>query len=230
MRIISDFRDYYDGLQAYGTDSSLQYIRMRQEIERRREISQPPEGPWGEQWPTRNGTVYGRSFWLAVAGLIYRGYRLRRNDLEGATEEIAYDFDTLSRCAADFGIRGFNERQHYRLRRRRRAPWEKITREEWLASQGTGEFRDKYADQGIVIIGAWCGNLYRNPQPLILNPCLADFKFGKVMSAPQVFQELEMWIGGVLPRPGAMIASVSDADRYVEHGFDVRTSFRHPVK
>jgi len=35
-----------------------------------------------------------------------------------------------------------------------------------------------------------------------------------------------MWVGGVLPGRDAMTAKVSDADRFVEHGFDAKASFR----
>lgn len=55
---------------------------------------------------------------------------------------------------------------------------------------------------------------------------LADFQFGRMLPAQAVYQEIAMWIGGVLPRHGAMAAAVPDPIRFEERGFDGRTSFR----
>lgn len=66
----------------------------------------------------------------------------------------------------------------------------------------------------------------RDNKNLILNPCLKDFEFYKCMDTYQVFQELEMYIGGVLGSNGKDTVEVSDESKIVGKGFDLKTSFR----
>lgn len=61
---------------------------------------------------------------------------------------------------------------------------------------------------------------------LILNPSLKDFEFYKCMDTYQVFQELEMYIGGVIGSNGKDTVEVSDESKIVGKGFDLKTSFR----
>ncbi len=58
-----------------------------------------------------------------------------------------------------------------------------------------------------------------------LNPCLNDFQFYRAMPAPTAFQELSMFVGGVLanndrPEP------VDNKYKIMAHGFDLKDSFR----
>lgn len=57
---------------------------------------------------------------------------------------------------------------------------------------------------------------------------LGAMQFWKVLDAYSAFQELDMWLGGVLPRSASPAIEIAD-DRIRIHkaGFDARTSFRH---
>lgn len=57
-------------------------------------------------------------------------------------------------------------------------------------------------------------------------PTLKDVEFFKVMDAYTIYQELEMWIGGVLPNAGRPMVTISDHDKVGKHGFDPKWSFR----
>lgn len=55
---------------------------------------------------------------------------------------------------------------------------------------------------------------------------LKDVQFYKAVDAYTAFQEIEMWIGGVLPRPGnPMVVITDDKVKAAKHGFD-QWSFR----
>lgn len=57
---------------------------------------------------------------------------------------------------------------------------------------------------------------------------LKDYKFIKVLDPVQAFQELSMWVGGVLPQPGRPMVEITDnAVKIAKHGMD-KTSFRRP--
>jgi len=56
-------------------------------------------------------------------------------------------------------------------------------------------------------------------------PRLKDVEFYRKINPYQAFQEIEMWVGGVLPGVSPDTAAVDDATRLVKHGFD-KTSFK----
>ncbi|HWW95487.1 MAG TPA: hypothetical protein VN375_19110 [Vicinamibacteria bacterium] len=238
MKIISPFHDYYDGVQSLGQDKSLVYLRQRQEVvaPQRRDYPEPPDAHLGgwlrsglkfEEWYGKSCRVFARPLWVAVAGKVYRGYRLLRRSLSGgATYEVeadrvafAWDLPALTVLAVEMGVP-----DPLLSRAKKSSSFPGL---EWLSRQGTEELPGRLAEAGIVISAAYLDHEgAKDRDPLILNPQLAAFQFGKVMDAFQVYQEIAMWVGGVLPQRGAMTATVSDADRYVEHGFDPKTSFR----
>ena len=67
----------------------------------------------------------------------------------------------------------------------------------------------------------------RAGRPVILNGTLKEFEFFRVMNAFQAYQELDMFVGGVLTQTEAMTVNIADKDRIVQHGFD-KYSFRKP--
>ncbi len=57
---------------------------------------------------------------------------------------------------------------------------------------------------------------------------LKDYDFVKVVDPVRAFQELSMWVGGVLPKPGnPMVQITDDKVKLAKHGMDA-TSFRTP--
>lgn len=58
-------------------------------------------------------------------------------------------------------------------------------------------------------------------------PTLKSVEFFKVMDAYSVYQELEMWVGGVLPNGGRPMVEISDRDKVGKHGFNEWSFRRH---
>ena len=57
--------------------------------------------------------------------------------------------------------------------------------------------------------------------------CLKRVNFWSIMPPHQAFQEIAMWVGGVLPKPGnPMVAITDDKVKIHKAGFDTKTSFR----
>ncbi len=70
------------------------------------------------------------------------------------------------------------------------------------------------------------GKYWRNGQEkFIVNPNLGDYEFYKVFDSFQAFQEISMFIGGVLGRGEKEIVVVDDKYKIAQHGFD-KWSFR----
>jgi hypothetical protein len=68
---------------------------------------------------------------------------------------------------------------------------------------------------------------YNNHHPkFFINPLLKDYEFPKVFDAFQAFQEIQMFISGVLGTGEKEIVEVADKYKIMEHGFDYKWSFR----
>lgn len=67
---------------------------------------------------------------------------------------------------------------------------------------------------------------FNNPHPrFIINPILKDYEFYKVFDSFQTFQEISMFLGGVLGDHEKEIVVVDDKYKIEQHGFD-KWSFR----
>jgi hypothetical protein len=64
-----------------------------------------------------------------------------------------------------------------------------------------------------------------NHSKFIINPLLKDYEFYKVFDAFQAFQEVMMFMGGVLGKGEKEIVEVEDKYKIAQHGFD-KWSFR----
>jgi len=61
---------------------------------------------------------------------------------------------------------------------------------------------------------------------IILNPILKNYKFYKVMDSFTTFQELSMFLGGIISQPEKSLIKISNDIRLQKHGFDLKKSFR----
>ncbi len=73
------------------------------------------------------------------------------------------------------------------------------------------------------------GYIYHNKNDrFCINPVLKDYDFGKVFDAFQVFQEIQMFLSGVLGSREKDIVVIEDKYKIEQHGFDKKWSFRKP--
>ncbi len=61
---------------------------------------------------------------------------------------------------------------------------------------------------------------------IIINPCLKNYDFHKFMDVFTIFQEIEMYISGVIGVNTKPIVEISDKHKIIGHGFDFKYSFR----
>jgi hypothetical protein len=66
---------------------------------------------------------------------------------------------------------------------------------------------------------------WRDKPKFIINPLLKEYQFYKVFDAVQAFQEIQMFLGGVLGNREKEIVNVADKYKITQHGFD-KWSFR----
>lgn len=99
--------------------------------------------------------------------------------------------------------------------------------EAFLSSQGTDELEELLVKHRVVTARRlWDRDLVsRRGYFWATDAPLKDVKFFKVKDPYTAFQELDMYISGVLGQQAKEVINISDKDRIVQHGFD-NSSFR----
>jgi hypothetical protein len=87
--------------------------------------------------------------------------------------------------------------------------------------------RDNYIKDKIVI-GLIKFSRYSTPPSVIINPVLKEYKFYKIMDPYTCYQELSMYVDGMLTYPGNLMVDIEDKYRIAAHGFDHKYAFRTP--
>jgi hypothetical protein len=236
MRIIRG-RDYYDNALAHGRDDSVVFVR-----ERERFIADKDFGPRRVHYPeatlayadtgvtarkryrdrlyaSRAGrfTVHGIDFsfdLIAVVfcGKVYNGVRIW---IDGRDPMYHWKQETFDEWLAQMGLRVV------------RSYWEHATAFDLFACyDAPKELMGWLIEQRIVVGIRW----YQRTTGIIWSvnsDQLKDVQFFKVLDAYTAFQEISMWVGGVLPSSGNQMVVISDKVRIEKHGFDSVTSFRN---
>lgn len=244
MKIISKFKDYYDRALALGQDERIPYVRLTE----RRDTGtlDPPAGPtfyhWGGSFKNLKTKIndkptevrFGRST-VWICGKAYRyvyaawseGVPTHYSHVEGwrsllEHREYFYTFDQLSKFVESHGFlvkdicgeNVFGERSRY------------AETQAYLSSQGTTEAEQYLVEKRIVTLRlGYDGSTYPPSKFWELDFPLRDIQFFKLMDPYQIYQELDMYVTGVLGQQTKEVIKISDKDRIYQHGFD-KYSFR----
>lgn len=237
MYIIAKKKDYYDGVAGTtGIDKTIIYDRqiIEEENENIPRLFERKRYHFGknDQTPFHNMPYYHIKkelrvlyhefayFVVGFCGKLYVGWKLYSigKDVDGSDElitTITYDFDNMKNIveAQTWGGRKFIDDVNYIIN-----------------YDAINLFRELNApvfvydgDYGKVSIYK---NSYGNFRPkFIINPLLKEYQFYKVFNAVQAFQEIQMFLGGVLGKGEKEIVEVADKYKIGQHGFD-KWSFR----
>jgi hypothetical protein len=236
MRIISPFRDYYDGVQSQGFDDKIIYERRTRTAD---VVGVFPGGRWPERtrpdidrdaaevallpdFHRRRPELYEktpRGCWaepamaglLCLAGRAYPFWQLNADDGRLEVSSLEPGFDEVVE-------------QTERVRRGRWSKDEDIDYTPW---------RDWLADHWGRPIDPRIHFMHRSPLVLYLDsyrtvdPCLRDFGFQRALDPYTVFQEIDMFLGGVMAEQHDAPSPQTDKEKIASHGMDVKRSFRN---
>lgn len=240
MRIISKFKDYYDGGLAYGQDDSVVYVRLTEDLQR---VNQWDSKKYSEMWErTKDAPYIGRTFpniyvkpehrpvehwstktseagYIAFCGKIYPYYKML---VKNPDPKALYGERSM-------WVNSFDKRfdEYVFLTKRWRADASDKhyeTYAEWF-SDNSG-----YEDPGLNLFFNSPVVIQSNGVDLIVNPCLKNYDFQKVIDPFTAFQEISMFVGGVLTNNPTPPDTQSDKAKVVSHGFDPKYGFRTPPK
>ncbi|MGO8750882.1 MAG: hypothetical protein ACLQNE_33465 [Thermoguttaceae bacterium] len=242
MRIVSDFHDYYDVVQATGQDQTVVYLRTRTEVELHRDsFPFPILGGTPPRYEFRPRGVPNLQIVQMVAGFcgkVYPILQLSHQRLSEPRPNIALCY-RLSEVDA-FVENRFKQREIeiYRLKLRgRREYWPVKQRREKFE-----EFFDIYATKQsafgrlflenrcpIFVASTWWGtDKGCREYKIVYNECLKELEFFRLIDTYTAYQELQMYFGA-MAQPNKPIPQVSDKDMISIKGFD-KWSFRKPPK
>lgn len=224
MLIISKFKDYYDSaIGVGGIDKSLVYQRTIIEIEADifseyfREfcttygLNNLPFNYWGDR--REDGLKEYIPFIIGFCGKLYVGYIFKYssktfdnpNGIE--LQKAVYDFEDVIK------VLKIDKKSHLHQRLKN-----------FFDLQGKEDLRifTKYR------VPVFCFEFQPgNKQVLVLNACLKDCEFYRILEPFQTHQEIEMFLSGVLGKEEKEIIEISEKDKIIQHGMD-KWSFRNP--
>ena len=246
MRIIGG-HDYYDSALAYGRDTDLIFVREPK-------IIPDTNCPLFKGYP--HAIIKGRSYWGSdkkfqikegnhfvtlelhtincyVAGKHYGAIKVK-TEFDPKHREIFWNYDAFVNWLASIGKEVASPSKRYK--------WEKDSPEKdaftslkafFTPMPATTEQLDWLIDNRVVT--AICYDKYLRNYTYVLDwhcnstergYALKDIDFARAMDPFTLFQEISMFVGGVLPRnPNPMVEIVDQVVKAEKHGFD-KWSFR----
>ena len=232
MRIISNFKDYYDGLQDPTND--LLYIRFKQEIINSREIFDVINTPKGialksyDYLLSNSKNTYSYSLQrLIFCGKVYTSVCLKVDDHHNPTVEYIHGYTKYYWTTESF----LKENRSSSKKIRNSFLYDKlIDVEEALSSSAqldtkALELCHKY---NVPIIGKHRDSIYEDYKTYSNAP-LSQYQFHSAMDIYQTFQELSMFIGGVLTRKESLPV-MTNKEKLVSHGMDDMSFKKFPTK
>jgi len=256
MRICSQFRDYYDGAQAHGSDQSRIFLRETAV----RELN--PQAPGLADWVRLGcvGAINGvheredgsklvlRGVAVGFCGKAFKGLRVRHLPA-GVARGVSTEYQAS-------GYEQFEERTFYDahaatdylestlgkpLLEKKKTTWHDLGNpvangtlrervESLFASQGREVLMEWCLDEKVAIAMMQARKAGEGAPQLVINPVLADLQFFKVLSPAEAYQELDMFWGGVLAPESRALTVIEDRYRIAQHGFDKHSFRKAPTR
>tara|TARA_Y100000034_G_scaffold136985_1_gene218011 strand:+ start:16908 stop:17600 length:693 start_codon:yes stop_codon:yes gene_type:complete len=228
MLIKSKFRDYYDNSASYGIDKTVVYSRdtikddklFHEKFKERSYRTEKYFYPKSESryrmyrsdYNTDNYTV--NTFLIAFCGKYYPGYKFVKTNEEHIfySKEEVIDFYNKNNMEIEKDRRGFFSGVN------------SLVYMEKFFDRNTWKYLDELFQEFKVPVFALEG------KTIINNPVLKDYKFGKVKKSPEAFQDIFMYISGVLGTNENEMINISDEDKRDKKGFDKWSFKKLPTK
>jgi hypothetical protein len=239
MRIFSKFQDYYDSVIAYGIDQNTVFERKRyslkdddpQCIDLFKSLPVVKEAMrtfLPSRYNFRGKICLKETIAVLFCGKLYTSLIFGK-----------YDSDrrgiTLLRCCYDIeSIENFYAQNKAELpKHEKKSRWRRIVKSKenivafFNKYQGaeSDDFIDAHFKMDAPIILFRDCSTHLSSWRVVVNPILKDLRFYRIVDSFTAFQELSMFIGGVMGKKSPAMVEISDNNRIAKHGFD-KWSFR----
>lgn len=240
MRIIGKLHDYYDGLMAYGQDNSVMFTRVTQTFDKRSdevfkdavkllEVDVFERSSWrgyfrlpSTELTTKKGDRHTVcAVLIGFCGKMYFGLHVKSSYVDNLDKYI-YSVEDAEKLEQIYEYKTVND-------------WEESKKVKYLSNMmhkavdtvnaiDTSEFLMKYKVPYFVI-----NTSHGEVLNVHLIPELKMYDFQRVKDPYTAYQEISMYMGGVIPQQPPEGIVIRDVDRIFQHGFN-KFSFRHPIK
>jgi hypothetical protein len=246
MRIIGKYKDFYDSCLGYGRDENLTYVRDQRiftpdsaigdrvwgfKCDERKNFTMSYPAPWDDHhWPATEikakkfeykvrpgligfcGMIYP---YIAVAEKNYPGYAERYR------ENFFYDHAVFTEFMKQLKIlpKGYFDKPEAR----------KYWAYNRFCDAGVKNFFERVEEIDIFFdLGdpSFAITVHDYKTVVQTNPILKDFQFGRVFDAFGCFQELSMFLGGVLGEAHPPTVEISDEEMAKKKGFGHKYAFK----
>lgn len=213
VRIISKFRDYYDGVMKTGMDREVVYVREKKNIVLKDALD--------INFSTEHTSSYTKVelVFLGYCGAVYKIYVVSTswND-HPETRDV---FHTFEECKAFCLANNVGSRHEFGEARWWPSVYQKFR------DFDTGrmvELFHKFQTPLFVVSHTYS---YRKPDKTVitLGPCLKDLEFQRIKDTYTAYQDIFQFVAGTLNKPENKMVKISDKDKIAKHGFD-KWSFR----
>lgn len=227
MRIVSNFHDYYDGVQIYGFEQDIVYIREHH-------ISEIKSGGFQNVFNYFNSPFVLNSFILGFCGKIHLAAVLA--DSHSLTNGHRYCY-TIEHIDRYYSIYANKKQQSAYWNSDKRLFTRCINRKNFVSifkqtteKASTNKEYLKYFDIAPIFRILPRSMTHLNHSCVEYNPNLKRIGFQSVMDSYTAYQELAMWLSNKA-QPEKPIPVPSDKDMVEIKGFDSKYSFRkEPTK
>lgn len=224
MLIVSKFRDYYDSVSSFGIDKSVVYNRHDSYIEMKRHPFCKNEiisGKYGRpsslilsifSYDLRSSRWQDRlqlnPYHIFFCGKLYTVY-VKIDNYDGISRrEIIYKEEDLFKVFEDKKIKLYKNEI------------KKIS-DMYLS------FNEKDCTFANIDYKSPCLMYDFDREKLLINPCLSEFEFYRVVDSASAFQSIQSFISGVMGIEEKPMIEIKEKDKIVSKGFN-KWSFRNP--
>ena len=237
MLIISKFHDYYDTASAYGIDKTVVFQRTNKFIKSKGDELEKLL-PYGEELKLNKdreiiNVIVNKSI-VGFCGQIYPLVSVEITSWRGLKEEhFFYSVDETTRFFKENNLFNINRRggpySGYFYHKNHSSFQNEKGIRQYFNQDNWRIFEKVFVEQKCptFVYTRTGSNRFSEPK-LEINPKLFDVKFMKVKDPQTAFQEIYMYISGVLGTPEKEIIKISDEDKQAAKGHDGEYSFRKP--
>lgn len=222
MLINSAFKDYYDNIMSTGVDRDCIYNRKTEAVEYRKTIY-PHLYTEGDD---RFNKYVFHPLIIGFCGKLYPVIRITKKELvsEKSNNTYIYNMNDFLEFMNINKIKKFKRINKYSIQA------EKSIKNYFDKSYQKLEIVFREFNIPVFILGSdeSITNYGYRPSILTINPRLKDFDFIRVKDPYTAYQEIFMYIAGVLGTPEKKMLSVSDKVKAQQYGHDGKYSFKKP--
>ena len=220
MLIISKFRDYYDASVGSGIDKTIIYERVTSSVQSRDFILK--EYIAGDYFYRASDWVWGSKvvvFEWSIIGFCGKTYVLLTEKTKD--EDNAASPETIEYFYGDECLE--------KVFRNKKQKWRYQETRNFIDKWHGKEFLSFFVNNKVPIFIATRQRGYNQiNSDVVLNPLLLEYKFFRIFDSYTAFQEIQMFISGVLGVGAANNLEIPNDEKIKQHGFDLKWSFRNP--